>query len=236
MPNSGSDDDGTRSKFAGRWIVNKAGEDAPTGPEPETPLMVNGVPVIDPSQAFTDQIRNDAAVFDGRRLEVREITAELRRQEIEATLGTLTDPTMQWVRDTEKERIEDEYEKVSVERLAKIDVEQEQAVHRALRQHDHYDRLQLETEEQVVEVERVRLETELQDARDEAAKEVKKAEDRADLEYGDGPIQADEKDAHLRAVKLALNENLEKQTRQIEEEARQRLERMLEPYAPHRGP
>jgi hypothetical protein len=228
MSNRGSgDDDISRSKFAGRWAVSKAGEEGPARPQPEPPLMVNGVPVIDPSKAFADQIRNEAAVFDGQRRVVTDLLAELRRQEIAATVGGITDPDMQPDNNLERARIDQKYDRISAEYLATIDVEHVRAVHRALREHDHYDRLQPATKEQIVGVEKVRLDMELQDAREDAAKEMKKAEDRANLEWGGDINLGEVKAATLVEQERAIQKDLDQEERRIEAEARARLERML---------
>lgn len=88
--------------------------------------------------------------------------------------------------------------------------------------------------EEVIEAERRRTDDELKRAQEAADEVSKDAQKKADREYGDDPDQQEEKRAQLDAKEVAIREALERQQRQIEEEARARLQRMLEPYGPER--
>lgn len=84
--------------------------------------------------------------------------------------------------------------------------------------------------DEVIRAERVRTDAELKRAEEAADKVRLEGEQKAEREYGSDPDQAEEKEAYLTERDRAIREGLERQQQQIEEEARARLQRMLEPY------
>lgn len=169
-----------------------------------------------------------AKVFEAKREEARAHAATMAEREIARTIGDIKDPEMDATLAQEAERIRGKWDESAGQSIDRYDL---QEAHRLERLRAEWNvELQPVPRQDVIEAERKRTEDEVERVRVAAEDVVNGFRQKAKSETEEQPDRTDEIGAKLAEQERAAREAWERLQRLIEEQARARLDRMLEPY------
>jgi hypothetical protein len=182
-----------------------------------------------PQPTTFDQERDAIAKdFEGRREEARAHAAVMAKREFAKTKGDINDPEMAATLAQEAERIRGKWDESATQAIDRYDLQEAQRMER-LRAEWNVE-LQPAPRQDVIEAERKRTDDELERVRVAAEDVMNGFREKAKRETEEQPDRADEIATLLKRQEQAAREAFERLQARVEEEARARLERMLEPY------
>jgi hypothetical protein len=169
-----------------------------------------------------------AKVFEAKREEARAHAATMAKREIARTIGDINDSEMTTTIAQEAERIRGKWDESAAQAIDRYDLQESQRLER-LRAEWNVE-LQPVPRQDVIEAERKRTEDELERVRVAAEDVMNGFRQKAESQTEEQPDRADEIATLLKRQEQAAREAFERLQVRVEEEARARLERMLEPY------